>query len=205
MFPKTMKQILLLILGFPCLVLAQNDNPAPFHKVKDSVMRREIAGIAIIPSLETSLKPFPLKEIKPFRVTNTSISFQLDSLMVHISAEVFQRAKHRLGYKEGYLQTIDGKPYFGSDGGVLKLSTRLNVKNGRAQIKIPVTAVEDLYEPNYCYINERSTQCHTRTYCSIDNRRIYIYMNNSDGTGAYEVAWILKNRVYAGRMIDYGF
>ncbi len=63
----------------------------------------------------------------------------------------------------------------------------------------------DLYEPRFCGSVNGEIKCNCAAYISNDKRRIYIYMLNSNGKGGYEVTWVLQDKQYLRRVIDYGF
>jgi hypothetical protein len=34
---------------------------------------------------------------------------------------------------------------------------------------------------------------------------MYVYMLNRDDTGSYEITWVIQDRKYLRRVLDYGF
>jgi hypothetical protein len=44
-----------------------------------------------------------------------------------------------------------------------------------------------------------------KIFISPDKKRIYIYSTHSDGAGAYEVTWIIQDKKYLRRVVDYGW
>jgi hypothetical protein len=107
-----------------------------------------------------------------------------------------------------YVIRIDNKPFYGVDGQMpQKAIASISVLAGGDSVKIPVTAFSDLYEPRFCGndISSGKISCNTRVYLSNDKRKIYIYMLNSSGRGGYEVTWVIEDKRYLKRVIDYGF
>jgi hypothetical protein len=42
-------------------------------------------------------------------------------------------------------------------------------------------------------------------YRSADGKRIYIYMLKRETGGSYEVTWVIQDKKYLRRIIDFGF
>ena len=92
---------------------------------------------------------------------------------------------------------IDGKTFYGTDGEkphteIASVSLTINGDS----ISIPNRAWNDLYEPDLHNLE---------VYSSQDKHRIYILMSNSDGAGAYDLAWCIVNGKYIRRVVDYGW
>ncbi|MEO3406085.1 SH3 domain-containing protein [Mucilaginibacter sp. CAU 1740] len=121
-----------------------------------------------------------------------------DSVKVTITTTAFKKAQHKLAYQKTatekpWLNKIDSKPFWGTDGEIPKKSiSSVLVTVNNVPVVIPQTAFNDLYEPAFrsfdVYLGPKNT--------------IYIQMNNSDGAGAYTVIWIIKNNKYLKRFID---
>ena len=73
-------------------------------------------------------------------------------------------------------------------------------------VVIPPAAYADLYNLNLSYKDgsgqERTSHA---VYYSADGSRIYLYLLNRDQSGSYEVTWVIENKKYLRRVIDYGF
>ncbi len=90
---------------------------------------------------------------------------------------------------------INGRPFWGADGGLPRTSYRsIVVKSGDEILSMPKEAHADLYEPN---LSDDLTQ----VFRDPDTGAIYITAVNSDGAGAYAVGFRVENGKYAGRTV----
>jgi hypothetical protein len=73
-------------------------------------------------------------------------------------------------------------------------------------VVVPPAAYTDLYEPHFYYTNEKGNK---KTYCAVyvsaDKRNYYIYMLNGEGAGRYEVTWVIQDKHYLRRVVDWNF
>ena len=176
-----------------------------FQKIQDKTLRKELALITIEGNDEASAKTRLIK-VPVHKFSSNSATFKKDTISVTISAGTFDRRKHKLHYVENNLVRIDNKAFWGTDGGLPKHTIQsVRVTIGNDVIEIPISAWTDLFEPNLCWTASKNTECHTKLYVSPDKRRLYIYMLNSDGAGGYEVTWIVQDKKYLRRVVDYGF
>jgi len=205
-------KILACILFIPFLVLGQVSNfpdvkgdKESFSKLKDKSIKSELAqftdeGSNNHPRI-TSLFEIPLQ-----KYSNNFSIFQTDSILIKIEKSKFSKAKHKIKYFEESAITIDNKPIWGKDGDLPKEQiSSIFVKIGLDTIRIPKTAYNDLYEPNLTYKEGNETVGFLRVYASLNRSRYYIYMQNGDGAGFYEVTLIIDHNRYLKRVIDYGF
>jgi len=124
--------------------------------------------------------------------------FDGTNIIVSVKTGIFDRTKHKLGYEEKYLLKIDGKPYYGDYGKLPKTTMEaITVIMGTDTIYMPPAAIADLYNPVF---NSADA-----VYFSADKRRLYVYMLNKDNAGSYEVTWIIQDKKYLRRILDYGF
>ncbi|MGX5817514.1 hypothetical protein ACWKWU_04915 [Chitinophaga lutea] len=175
---------------------AQDDHRDSFSRIKDHTIKRELASFVATAELEGDVKPLKVRNGPSVNCKKGAL-LQLDSFQVQIGHRKFDPTKHQITRKDNLVQTIDGEHVWGRDGDLPMFHVSgLVVKNGDQAVRIPASALEALYEPNFCS---------AAIYSSGDGKRMYVYMMNGDGAGGYEVAWIFVNRKYFGRMVDYGF
>ena len=166
-----------------------------FEKVKDKLLREELSTITI-EGTDKNNSGIKLKQIPIIKSGNNYCIFQKDSIKIIITTGFFDKSKHKFQYINKEIVKIDNKPYWGSDGGLPKETIKsVQAIIGSHTITIPKSKLSDLYNPNLC----------GSVNISSDRKRIYIDMMNSDGAGAYEVTWILKDKKYLRRVIGYGF
>ncbi len=92
-----------------------------------------------------------------------------------------------MAYQTGtnFLQTINGKHIFGTDGEIPKRQySSIEVVDGHQHFSFTQRQLENLFEPNF-----ELTKC----YLDKATNTIYLTASNSDGAGAYEVLWVIAN------------
>jgi hypothetical protein len=75
---------------------------------------------------------------------------------------------------------------------------------GKDTVPIPPTAYADLYDPKFSYSDGGETRTRNGVYLSNDKHTFYIYMFNNDNGGS-EYTWIIRDKQYLRRVIDFGF
>lgn len=204
---------ILLFTAFGFSVFAQDDIPdfrtkrENFKKLLDKDIRNDLARFTL-GGLDESLGKDPLKDMPIKSCEKNSIVFANDTMQVVIKSEAFEPAKHKMQYYEKYVIKIDNKPYYGSFGKPPKQSiASVLIITGRDTIMLSAGVLNDLYDPSFCYTDAqtRKIKSHCGVYFSADMKRIYIYMLNNESAGGYEVTWILQDKKYAKRVLDYEF
>ncbi len=192
---------------------AQNEDIPTYHNKKESFskmtekdIRADIATFTLAGVDESVGKQSTLSEIPITDYTDNFIQFAKDNLQIKITSGKFDQSKHKIQYYDKYVARIDNKPFYGVEGAMPKKTIEAVVAiAGRDTINIPATAFADLYEPRFCGSVNGEIKCNCAAYISNDKLRIYIYMLNSNGKGGYEVTWVLQDKQYLRRVIDYGF
>lgn len=212
--PEYMRTLIVLFFTVTVFsVSAQDDVPDfrskrdNFKKIIDKDLRSDLARFTL-GGLDESLGKEPLKDMPIKSCDKNSIVFANDSMQVIIKSEAFEPSKHKLQYYEKYVIKIDNKAYYGSFGKPPKqIISNVLIITGRDTIAIPTVALSDLYDPAFCYTDAQSKnlKSHCGVYFSADMKRIYIYMLNNESAGGYEVTWILQDKKYARRALDYEF
>jgi hypothetical protein len=101
---------------------------------------------------------------------------------------------------------IDGRPALGIDRDAP--ATELappSVSFGGKRAAVPDTAWNDLYQMQMCCCGCMvSGQIHPRPYVQVllspDGRRLWIFLQGSDGAAGYWAAWAFRDGEYLGRM-----
>lgn len=131
-----------------------------------------------------------------------------DNIKVTVTTAFFDTAKqkHKLDFDEQYLIRIDRKPYYGNYGSMPKTFIKqLLVIIGKDTVAIPPAAYMDLYNLNFTYADKATQRSVNGVYVSKDKHKIYLYLFCKDATGSYEVTWIIQDKRYVRRVLDYGF
>jgi hypothetical protein len=202
-----------IFLGITVSALAQDDFPdyrskkENFLKMQEKDIRSDVAAFAM-GGLDESVGKQPLKTVPLKTVGDDFITFEGNNIKVIVTKGLFDASKHKLNYyDEKHLVKIDNKPFYGSYGKLPKSTVaRVTVIVNNDTVPIPFTAIADLYNPNFTYTDASGTQRTLNSvYLSKDNRKIYIYMMNRDEAGSYEVTWVIQDRKYLRRVIDFTF
>ncbi|HWB02083.1 MAG TPA: SH3 domain-containing protein [Verrucomicrobiales bacterium] len=115
------------------------------------------------------------------------------SFHAQVQSAPFVAADHKLKKdKEGGM-TVDGHAVHGTDGEAPRKTLSLTVTIDGKALTIPAEATRDLYEPNMETLKLLTAPKPAET--------TVVVMENSDGAGAYCVAWSFTNGSYAGRVV----
>ncbi len=181
-------------------------NKESFTRMSNKVLRADL-GVFTIGGVEESLNKLPLKKISPFSYTRNFMSFKGDNIEVSVTIGPFEEKGRKIQRVEDDVVKIAGKPFYGDYGNL----PRTEIKNvqviiGKDTVVIPPLAYSDLYNLNFTYKDKSGTERTANgVYFSKDESRMYIYLLSRDATGSYEVTWIIENKVYLRRVVDYGF
>jgi hypothetical protein len=203
--------VLFLIIRFSA-VFAQDDLPDyrskkdVFLRIQDKAIRSDLAAFTMA-GIDESMGKLPLQSIPVTAYTDKSISFGGNGIAVTVTAGVFLPTAHKLNYYGNYLVRIDNKPYVGYYGRVPaeNIVSVLVILDGDT-VSIPKEAYADIYDPPFTYVDAGGqTRSHDNVYLSADHTKIYIYLLNTAVPGGYEVTWVIADKKYARRVVDYGF
>lgn len=176
-----------------------------FTRILEKDIRADIASYSM-GGMDESIGKIPLKSLPITDYGSNFISFEGNNIKVTISTGVFDPKKHKLGYYEKYLTKIDNKAYFGDYGKVPKTTIdKINVVVDRDSVMIAPTAFVDLYNPVLSFKEGGVQKSQTKVFQSADGHKIYIYMLKPEAGGSYEVTWVIQDKKYLRRVIDFGF
>lgn len=205
-----------LIIMLVCLTYwskAQNDDfpdyrskKEIFTRITEKDIRSDVASYSM-GGMDESIGKLPLKTIPITASGGNFISFAGNNIQVTITAASFDPKKHKLGYYDTkYLVKIDNKAYFGDYGKVPKTvieSVRIIVD--KDTIAVPAAAYADLYNPVFTFTERGVEKSQNKVYLSGDGRKIYVYMLKPETGGSYEVTWVIQDKKYLKRVVDFGF
>ena len=177
-----------------------------FTRIVEKDIRSDIASFSM-GGIDESVGKLPLKRIPVSQTGPDFISFEGEGIKAIIRAGAFDKTKHKLGfYEEKYLVKIDNKGYFGDYGKVPKTAIEeVTVIVNRDTIAIPAAAYSDLYNPIFTYKEGGIEKSHNSVLVSADGKRIYVYMLKRETGGSYEVTWVIQDKKYLRRVVDFGF
>ena len=176
-----------------------------FKKVMEKEVRSDAASFTMS-GIDESISKTPLPAVPVTDYSRNNIHFEGSGIGVTITAGNFDAAKHKLTYSDKYLIKIDNKGYYGRYTEIPKHNiTSVQVKIDNDSVAIPPTAYFDLYNPAFTYTDGDKLKTFAGVYQSADKRRVYIYMLNRDELGSYEVTWVIQDKKYLRRIVDFGF
>lgn len=153
----------------------------------------------------TSRKPTML-HLKGKSDCDTYAHFKGHGVDVRIESAPFDSTKHTLTFTtDGYpaLCKIDGRIFCGTDGSIPQEEIKnVAVTIDSVRIDWPRSAWADLYQPNFCFQTSEGFGWEVNVARSMDRKRVYVHMFNSDGAGGYMVIWIFINGRYVRRVIE---
>ena len=211
-----MKKILMgicFLYSFTCIA----QKPKKDYEYQDT--RKKNEGFARLPAdLKAELSTFtfsgidvgitkePLKKIAYTSFGPDFMTFEGNEIKATVTTAPFEAWKHKIDYDEQYPIKIDKKPYYGNYGSMPKTYIKqVSIVIGKDSVIIPPAAYSDLYNLNLAY-NDKGTQKTTNgIYLSPNSHRIYLYLFCKDNSGSYEVTWIIYDKKYVRRVLDYGF
>ncbi|MEO8765883.1 MAG: hypothetical protein ABI416_16400 [Ginsengibacter sp.] len=201
-----------------CLLYCIGSRAQRFYEYQDT--RKKNESFARLPKTEIrlDLSTFTLSgidegvgknELKKIPFTSFSsnyMNFEGDDINASIRLSTFDPAKHKLDYDEKYLIRIDKKTYYGGYGNIPKTYIgKIVLTIGGDSIEIPPLAFFDLYNLNLTYTDKGTIRSRNGIYKSTDGHRVYLYLFCKDATGSYEVTWVIQDKKYLRRVLDYGF
>jgi hypothetical protein len=193
---------------------AQEDNIPDYRSKKDNftkMMEKDVrADLSqfTFGGIGESLTKHKLEEIPVAGVRDNQIVFSKDTVTVQITTGNFDATKHKVTwFDEKYAVKLDNHGFWGTENKVPKRTIESVIAViGGDTVAVPAAAFVDLYEPHFYYTDAKGS---TKTYCNVfmsaDKRKYYVYMVNGDGAGRYEVTWVIQDKHYLRRVVDWGF
>ncbi len=170
------------------------------HDVRSDVATFTLSGIS------ESVGALPLAKINYTNFGNGFMEFVGGGIKVSVHTAPFDSSKHKLQFDEKYLIKIDKRPYYGNYGNIpLTTISNITMTVDGDTVVIPEFAYNDLHNINFEYTNKGVKRTTNGVYRSKDGHRIYIYLFSKDNSGSYEVTWIIQDKKYLRRVLDYGF
>ena len=189
---------------------AQNDDMPDSRRKTESFerfhtmdVRAELATFTLA-GIGEGAPTTPLEKVPYTSLGKDSIVFEGNGIKAEVKTAPFDPAKHKLNYDDKYLVRIDRRPYYGNYGKVPKteISKVMLIIRGDT-INIPPTAYNDLFNLNFTYLDKGVERTTDAVYISKVGQRVYLYFFSKDNTGSYEVTWIIQDRRYLRRILDY--
>ncbi len=176
-----------------------------FKKIPLGNIRNDLATFTLS-GIDEAVGKDGLKKISYNKVGFDSMTFEGNGIKAKIKLAPFNATKHKLDYDEKYLIRIDRKTYYGAYGAVPKTYiSNITMMIDGDSVATPAIAYADLYNLNLTYTDKGSLKTRNGIYKSKDGHWVYLYIFCKDATGSYEVTWIIQDKKYIRRVLDYGF
>ena len=176
-----------------------------FTKIPEKDVRADIASFAI-GGIDESIGKLPLTKIGVSKHEDNFMSFEEKNIKVTITTGRFDPSQHKLQKDEEHIVKIDNKPYYGNYGEMPNNHIQsLTILIDNDTIPVPATVSADLCNVSFTYRDKAGTErSNNGVYISKDNRKVYIYLLNKDGDGGYEATWVIQDKKFLRRVLDYG-
>lgn len=178
-----------------------------FKRLPPTEVRAEIASFTFGGITESANAP-ELRKVAPTLVSRDSMVINGDGFYVKILQEPFDPKAHKITYDndEKTPIRIDRKPYYGDYGKmpVKSIASILIIIQGDT-VEIPPAAYADLKNMRFSYVLNGVERTSNGLFVSKDGKRVYLYLFSKNTTGNYEVTYVIRDKKYERRVLDYGF
>ncbi len=172
-------------------------------KIPEKDVQADVSTFAMA-GLDLGITRLPLRSMSISDYGDNFLKFDSGNIKISITSTTFYPARHKLQYIEKYLTRIDNKAYYGSYGKLPKsVIQSVVVVVDHDTVPIPPIAYTDLYEPRFTYKEGGTAKSYNSVYFSPNNHAIYIYLLCNDGMGGYEVTWVIQDKKYLRRIVDF--
>src|SRR5258708_20681280 len=176
-----------------------------FARFQQKDIRADLASFTLA-GINESIGKEELKKIPFTSFGPNFMIFNGDNINAKVTTAPFDASKHKLEYDEKYLIKIDRKPFYVGFGSFPKTYiSNINLVIDNDTVVIPAAAYSDLFNLNLTYTDKDVQRTANAIYRSKDGHRIYLYLLCKDNTGNYEVTWIIQDKKYLRRVLDYEF
>jgi hypothetical protein len=208
---KTFIIFLSLLYGFSCSAQRFYDfqdtrkKNESFAKFPKNEIRADLATFTLS-GIDEAVGKDELQKIPFTTFGDAFMNFEGGDIKASIKLSPFDKSKHKLDYDEKYLIRIDRKTYYGDYGNMPRTYiSNITLLIGNDTVSIPPAAYADIYNLNLTYTDKGTLRSRNGIYKSKDGSRIYLYVFCKNNSGSYEVTWIIQNKIYLRRVLDYGF
>lgn len=131
--------------------------------------------------------------------------FDNSTIKVKISTELFDSTKNKITKSSGHVVRINNRPYYGNYGKMPATYIKeVLVIINKDTVAVPAAAYSDLFNMRFTYNDKKGVErSKNGVFLSADKRKIYIYLLCKDNTGSYEVTWVIQDKKYLRRVLDY--
>lgn len=133
------------------------------------------------------------------------MQFTSNTIKVKVTTELFDSTKNKINKSGGHVVKINNRPFYGNYGVMPKTYIKeVLVLINKDTIAIPATAYNDLFNMRFAYTDKQGVErSQSGVFLSADRRKIYVYLFCKDDNGSYEVTWVIQDKKYFRRVLDY--
>ncbi len=176
-----------------------------FAKFPKGEIRSDLSAFTIS-GIGESVGKEEFKKIPFTSFSSDYMTFEGEGIKATITTMPFDPSKHKFTYDEKYLTRIDKKTYYGGYGSMpFRYISNITMTIDNDTVDIPPVAYFDIYNLNFTYSDNGVQRSRNGIYRSKDGHRVYLYIFSKDNTGSYEVTWIIQDKKYFRRVLDYDF
>jgi hypothetical protein len=177
-----------------------------FAKIPDKDMRSDISTFNFA-GVDEAVGKDPIKKITFTSWGQDYMVFTDGNIKATVKLANFDQSKHKLDFDEKYLIKIDRRTYYGGYPNVPKTYIKdITMTIGADTVAFPQTAYNDLFNLNLTYNDKSGTSRSANAiYVSKDGHRLYLYLFCKDKAGGYEVTYVIQDKKYVRRVLDYDF
>jgi len=175
-----------------------------FAKIVEKDIRADIATFNFA-GVDEAVGKDPIRKIS-FKSRGTDyMVFDGDGIKATVKTAPFDQSKHKLDFDEKYLTKIDRKTYYGSYPNIPKTYIKeITLTIGQDTVVIPPSAYADLYNPDLTYTDKSGLgRSANGIYISKDGHKMYLYLFCKQS--GYEVTFVIKDKIFVKRVLDYDF
>lgn len=177
-----------------------------FSKLPNSDIKSDLATFNFA-GIDQAVGQEPIKKISFTSFGSDYMLFQSGDIKAVVRIAPFDQSKHKLEFDEKYLVKIDKKTYYGSYPNTPKSYIQeITLIVGKDTIAIPPTAYNDLYNLSLTYTDKSGiARSANGVFLSKDGHKMYLYLFSKDKDSDYEVTYIIQDKKYVRRVLDYDF
>lgn len=177
-----------------------------FAKVNDKDIRTDLASFTFS-GIDEGVTALPLSKIPATASGDNTMTFRSNEITAQVITAPFDKSLHKLDFDDSTLIKIDKRTYYGGYSKVPKTYIKsIIIIIGKDTVAIPSSAYSDLFNLNFSYVDQTgSKHSANAVYVSKDKQKIYLYLFSKDNTGSYEVTFVIQDKKYIRRVLDYGF
>jgi hypothetical protein len=184
-------------------------------KVREKDIRADVVTFSLT-GIEENIHQDPLPKLPLTGFDETYVQYEgsnihymqfvSNTIKVRVTTDDFDSTKSKITRSMGRVVKINNRPYYGNYGFTpTSYIKEVLVMVNKDTIAIPAAAYADLFNLKLSYTDKKGTErSKNGVFLSADKRKIYIYLFCKDNSGSYEVTWVIQDKQYLRRVLDYG-